>query len=174
MVRIIAGSLKNRLVNYGKKFTIRPTQDRVKAAMFSILGDLNDFRIADLFSGTGNLGIEALSRGAAFCSFVEFDSQNVLLIRQNLANLGLEQQAEVIRADALKFLAAKPDFDLLLADPPYNYAKYSDLLEAFSRLAPGTRVMLETDHRFQLPAGFTPGDIKIRRNGDTNLNYFRI
>lgn len=174
MVRVIAGSLKNRTVNYGKKLTIRPTQDRVKAAMFSILGDLSDLRIADLFAGTGNLGIEALSRGAAYCTFVENDSQNVLLIRQNLANLGLEQQAEVVRADALKFLAAEPELDLLLADPPYKYANYSDLLEAFSRLAPGTRIMLETDYRFQLPAGFAPGEIKIHRNGDTNLNYFRI
>lgn len=174
MVRVIAGLLKNRPVNYGKKLTIRPTQDRVKSVLFSILGDLTGLRVADLFAGTGNLGIEALSRGAVHSTFVENDSQNVRLIRQNLSNLGLEPQAEVIQADVLKFLSNDPDFDLILADPPYKYAYYEELLKAFGKLSQPALIMLETDYRFQLPTDFRPKDLKIRRSGDTHLNFFRI
>ncbi|MCK9244189.1 MAG: 16S rRNA (guanine(966)-N(2))-methyltransferase RsmD [Candidatus Marinimicrobia bacterium] len=174
MVRVIAGLLKSRSINYGKRNTIRPTQDRVKAALFSIMGDIADQRVADLFAGTGNLGIEALSRGAASCTFVENDPQNVALIRQNLTNLGLEAQAEIVQKDALKFLEAKPEFNLILADPPYNYPFYSELLTTFQRLTPGTRIVLETDIRYRPPASFRPNDLKIRKSGDTNLIIIRI
>jgi len=174
MVRVIAGSQKNRPIKYGQKYSIRPTQDRVKAAMFSILGDVTDLQVADLFAGTGNLGIEALSRGATHCTFVEHDSQNVSLIRQNLVNLGLEQQSEIVRMDVLHFLETAPDYQLILADPPYKFEYYEELLEAFSRQKPGTRIILETDYRFQLPSSFKANEIKIRRSGDTNLNIFRI
>ncbi len=174
MVRVISGSLKNRSIYYGKILAIRPTQDRVKSAMFSIIGELGGCKVADLFAGTGNLGIEALSRGATSCTFVEIESHNSALIRQNLLTLGLEKDTEIVRTDVLKFLADMPQFDLILADPPYQYAHYSELLRSFSRLKSGTRVMLETDYRFRIPADFTPSDLKIRRSGDTNLNYFRI
>jgi 16S rRNA (guanine(966)-N(2))-methyltransferase RsmD len=133
MVRVISGSLKNRSIYYGKILAIRPTQDRVKSAMFSIIGELGGCKVADLFAGTGNLGIEALSRGATSCTFVEIESHNSALIRQNLLTLGLEKDTEIVRTDVLSVLADMPQFDLILADPPYQYAHYSELLRSFSR-----------------------------------------
>lgn len=153
---------------------IRPTQDRVKAALFSILGDITDLRIADLFAGTGNLGIEALSRGAASCTFVENNSQNVTLIRQNLIDLNLEPQAEIVQSDVLEYIKTHPMFDLILADPPYNYANYSELLSIFSHFASGTRIVLETDYRYQPPKSFQAVELRVHRSGDTNLIIMRI
>lgn len=174
MVRVIAGLLKNRPIYSSKNTTIRPTQDRVKAALFSILGDLTDLRIADLFAGTGNLGIEALSRGAAHCTFVENDPQNIALIRQNLIHLGLEQQAEIVKSDVIKYLTTIPVFNLILADPPYKYPNYTELLAAFEKLTPATHIVLETNYRFVLPESFKPAELRIRKSGDTNLNFIRI
>ncbi|MFH1213743.1 MAG: 16S rRNA (guanine(966)-N(2))-methyltransferase RsmD [Candidatus Neomarinimicrobiota bacterium] len=174
MVRIIAGSFKSRSIHYSKKLAIRPTQDRVKSALFSILGDVSDLRAVDLFAGTGNLGLEALSRGAAYCTFVENDSQNVTLIRRNLAEFGLEPKAEVIRSDVLKYLNTRPVCDLILADPPYRYPYYAELLQAFSGLALDTQIVLETDSKFQIPEFFKPAEVSVRKSGDTNLNFIRV
>ncbi|HPC35275.1 MAG TPA: 16S rRNA (guanine(966)-N(2))-methyltransferase RsmD [Candidatus Marinimicrobia bacterium] len=174
MVRVIAGLYKNQSIMSDKKATLRPTQDRVKAALFSILGDISGLKVADLFAGTGNLGIEALSRGAEHCTFVDNNWQSLALIEQNLSRLKLGQKAEIIQADVLKYLAGKPVFDLILADPPYEYPNYDELLMLFSQLQPATRIVLETDCRFGLPATFKPREIKTRKSGDTNLNFIRI
>jgi len=174
MVRVIAGLYKNQSIMSDKKATIRPTQDRVKAALFSILGDVSGLKVADLFAGTGNLGIEALSRGAERCTFVDNNWHSLNLVKHNLAKLKLEQRAEVIQADVLKYLAQKPLFDLIFADPPYEYLSYNELLILFGQLRPDTQIVLETDRRFDLPSSFKPREIKVRRSGDTNLNFIRI
>jgi 16S rRNA (guanine966-N2)-methyltransferase len=119
----------------------RPTSDRVREAVFSILASLDaveDARVLDAFAGSGALGIEALSRGAAAATFVEADGDALACIRANLAVLGPEaERATVIRGDALRVLAGPAGWDLILADPPYRW----DGWDTFLDLA-GTRTRL--------------------------------
>lgn len=106
-----------------KENTTRPTGDRVKEALFSIIaGDIYNSRVLDLFSGTGSLGIEALSRGAQFCTFVDNSRKCELLICENLGITGFEGSSKVTRGDVFKVLPVLPkeSFELILLDPPYE------------------------------------------------------
>jgi 16S rRNA (guanine966-N2)-methyltransferase len=127
----------------------RPTADRVREALFSILGDVSGARVLDLFAGSGALGIEALSRGAASVEFVDDDSRAVAAIRRNLAAVGAE--APVSRRDAMRFLArVQGRYDLVLIDPPYDSAPRlaGPLAERLPPvLAKGARVVTESDKR---------------------------
>jgi 16S rRNA (guanine966-N2)-methyltransferase len=147
----------------------RPTADRVREALFSMLGDVSGLRVLDLFAGSGALGIEALSRGAAAATFVESDSRAAATIRSNLDSLGAG--GEVSRRDALAFLgSAKGCFDLVLADPPYDSAPL--LAGQLAERLPGVlsekaRIVTESDKRHPLELPFpllrerAYGDIRI-------------
>jgi len=122
-VRVVAGDLRGRRLVAPRGSVTRPTADRVREALFSILGDVSGARVLDLYAGSGALGIEALSRGAAEATFVDSSEPAVNTIRQNLSNLGIE--ASVHRRDALTWLAGAAGgapFDLVFADPPYDSA----------------------------------------------------
>ena len=121
-MRIITGSAKGTKLLSPKNEGTRPTADRIKESVFNILGDKVYNRIVlDLLSGTGNLGIESLSRGAVSATFIDFATDK--LIRENLKRTHLEDKSEVFRADVFKklktFEAAKRSFDLIFIDPPY-------------------------------------------------------
>ena len=120
-MRVIAGKAKGRTLNTPHGQATRPTSDRVKEAMFSIIQfDLPGAKVLDLFGGTGQLGIEALSRGAESAVFVDERADACLLIKENLIKTGLTSQAKVIRSDYASYLHAKPEkFDIILLDPPY-------------------------------------------------------
>jgi 16S rRNA (guanine966-N2)-methyltransferase len=170
-VRVIAGRYGGRRLQAPAGAATRPTSDRVREALFSILGDrVDDARVLDLFAGSGALGIEALSRGAGDATFVDSAPAAVAALRANLAALGAH--AEVVRADALRWLrtasAAARQYDLVFLDPPYRRAPglgaaLSDLLPA--ALAPGALVVSESDRRspLELPIHLTDE----RRYGDT-------
>ena len=120
-MRVVAGTLGGRRINAGDSETIRPTADRVREAMFNSLysiGAITDAVVLDLFAGSGALGIEALSRGAARAVFVENDRQALKILRENLASLGLADQATVVPADGSTFLAHAEPYDLLVAGSP--------------------------------------------------------
>jgi 16S rRNA (guanine966-N2)-methyltransferase len=122
-VRVVAGELRGRKLSAPRGADTRPTADRVREALFSILGDIAGARVLDLYAGSGALGIEALSRGAAAATFVDSSTAAVAAIRANLSALGIE--GIVHRRDALTWLAAaadSPPFDLVFADPPYDAA----------------------------------------------------
>jgi 16S rRNA (guanine966-N2)-methyltransferase len=122
-MRIIAGSRKGARIFAPKGRETRPTSDRVREALFSLIGPVDDAAALDLFAGSGALGLEALSRGARSCVFVESDPDAVRTIGRNLEKLGLTG-ATVLRADALSALAAEAGagrrYDLVLVDPPYG------------------------------------------------------
>ena len=119
-MRVVAGELGGRRLAAPKGGGVRPTADRVREALFSILGDVGGARVLDLFAGTGALAIEALSRGAAEATLVDTDTAPAT---RNLAALGLEGRAEVVRADARAFLRReRGTFDLVFCDPPYRLA----------------------------------------------------
>ena len=144
-MRVIAGDLGGRRLRAPRSDAIRPTGDRVREALFSILGDLEGLAVLDLYCGTGALGIEALSRGALAATFVDLDPGPA---ERNVSDLGIGPEATVQRADALRFLEGDPGtYDLVLCDPPYRLARrlgpeLDRLLPP--RLAGNARVIVET------------------------------
>ena len=153
---------------------MRPTSDRVREALFARLGALEGARVLDLYAGTGALGIEALSRGAAEATFVERAAASLAVLRSNIASLDLESQARVLRGDALGVIRrlgrSGPCFDLVLADPPYASDDARPILEALRDaeiVADLGTVVLETSRRHPVPA--VPGwrVASERRYGDT-------
>ena len=148
-MRIIAGKWRGRTLEAPPGMATRPTADRVREALFSMLasrlGSFEDLRVADLFAGSGALGFEALSRGAAHATFVESDPKAAAAIRRNADKLGVSVQ--VLAGSALSLPRAEP-FDLVLADPPYAPGSGTAVVEAIVRadwLAPGGWLSVETN-----------------------------
>ncbi len=160
-MRIIAGQLRGRSLLAPPGSATRPTADRVREALFSMLvsrlGTFEDLRVADLFAGSGALGFEALSRGAAEAVFVETDAKAQAAIKANAAKLGLTDKVRVLGGSALALPRSDP-FDLILADPPYANGSGSAVVKAVMDagwLAPGGWLSVETDRR----DGVDPGDL---------------
>jgi 16S rRNA (guanine966-N2)-methyltransferase len=168
-VRVVAGEFGGRRLRMPKGAPTRPTADRVREALFSMLGDLSGVRVLDLYAGSGALGIEALSRGAESALFVERDPRAVSVIERNLADLGLEQG--VIRDDALRFIArGKGVFDVVFCDPPYDSGPriagtLAERLPAL--LADNARIVTESDKRNPLELSFPL--VRERSYGDTRI-----
>ncbi len=132
-MRVIAGTLGGRKLESPDGVSIRPTSDRVREAVFNTLFgmiDIEGARVVDLFSGSGALGIEALSRGAGHCTFVDDAAASVRLIRANLTGLGLADRSDVVQADAITWARRAGRADVVLADPPYGYGAIGDLADA--------------------------------------------
>jgi 16S rRNA (guanine966-N2)-methyltransferase len=178
-MRVIAGRYGGRRLTAPKGRTTRPTSERVREALFAMLGDVEGARVLDLFAGTGALGIEALSRGAERAVFVESDRAAIEVLRANLTALGLgEEQAQIRREHAGEALRMarkrKETYDLILIDPPYGQAlRWGPRLSATlpAVLAPRARVVLESDRRTPLDLGL--GFEKERRYGDTTIAIHR-
>lgn len=176
MTRIVAGSAGGRRLRVPPRGT-RPTSERVREAVFSALesaGRIAAARVLDLYAGSGALGLEALSRGAAGATFVESDGRAAALIRSNAADLGLTGQ--VLRGKVTGVLADPPaaPFDLVLADPPYGCTELGTVLRLLTAgwLAPGAVLVVEVAARDgdpPWPPGITPG--RTRRYGDTAVHW---
>ena len=121
-MRVITGTAKGRRLITAEGLDIRPTSDRVKEAIFSILQfDVAGSTVLDLFAGSGQLGIEALSRGASLCIFIDNSRRAQEIVKENLKNTGLFSKARVVAAEYASFLASTRDsFDIALLDPPYH------------------------------------------------------
>ncbi len=128
-LRITGGDLKGRKL-YVPPF-IRPTQNKVKKAIFDILGkQVINSTFLDLFAGSGNIGIEALSRGARLCVFVEKNFKCVSIIKKNVYELKLQEKSKIIKEDSEKFILKQNNkFDIIFADPPYNYVLKKKFIE---------------------------------------------
>lgn len=171
-MRVVAGTLGGRRLHAPAGGT-RPTADRVREALFAMLGSVEGAFALDLFAGSGALGIEAISRGAASAVFVDRDSRAVAAIGRNLADLGIE--ARVHRRDALAFLRSRAasqasDFDLIFLDPPYSSA--DRLAGPLAELLPATvkrdaRIVTESDKRVPLELGLPL--VLERSYGDTRI-----
>lgn len=171
-MRVIAGEFRGRRLA-APRGAVRPTADRVREALFAMLGPVEGARVLDLFAGTGALAIEALSRGAAGAVLVDRDPAPA---RRNVADLGLGERARVVRADALRYLArpAVAAYDLVFLDPPYRLAarveaRIDSLLPP--HLAPGARVVSESAAGRPLALGLPL--VRERRYGDTLIRVHR-
>lgn len=171
-LRIVAGELGGRFIEAPPGRRTRPTPERVREAWFNALGDrVVGARTLDLFAGSGALGIEALSRGAAHVHFVESDSRAGAVLRRNLASLELLGRSRVSRRDAFSFLeelrSRGERFDLALADPPYGSDAARRLAAAFREAPFAALLCLEHD-----PGGLgSEGVVWERRYGDTELSF---
>jgi 16S rRNA (guanine966-N2)-methyltransferase len=178
-MRVIAGRLGGRRLSAPRGRTTRPTSDRVREALFSMLGPIDGASVLDLFAGTGALGIEALSRGAANVLFVERDAAAVAALKGNLERLELaEPLARVRVGEALVALRsarrAGETYDLVFVDPPYDQLRDSE--RELSALLPtvlgaGARVVVESDRR--APAELPLGVVRRKRYGDTTITIHR-
>lgn len=178
-MRIISGDLKGRRLKSVGKLKIRPPLDKVKQAIFDILkNDILDKEVLDLFSGSGSLGIEAVSRGAKKVIFVESSFKNQKLLKDNIKLLNLEDKVEVILANVSKFLDVladkKEQFDLIFVDPPFlkNWAqKILDKIEQYQILKPEGIVVLH-HHKKEIPQTGRLSLIKQRKFGDNLVSFY--
>ncbi len=178
-MRIIAGEWRGRRIDAPEGQGTRPTSDRAREGLFSMLasrlGSFEGLRVGDLFAGTGALGLEALSRGAAHCTFVEKDRAALDMLQRNIAKLGADERAE-LRAQSVEH-AAPPSlpFDLLLMDPPYRTALAQAALDRISGkgwLAPGAWVSVEVSgEEIAVPPALTLE--AERRFGKATILLFR-
>lgn len=170
-LRVSGGEVGGRRL--GAPRGIRPTQALVREAIFDVVAtQLADAVVVDLFAGSGALGIEALSRGAARATFVDQDEQAVRVIRRNLEELGLAGRGRAVRADVVRWLRASAGevkgASLVLLDPPYNDAVLEHALALLDALtAEGTTVVVEHAHRNPLPDLSRLRPVRQRRYGDT-------
>jgi 16S rRNA (guanine966-N2)-methyltransferase len=182
-MRVVGGSLRGRVLAGPKSAAIRPTADRLRESLFNILahayGDpITGARVLDLFAGTGALGIEALSRGAAFALFVDQSAEARALLRENVAALGLGGTSRIFRRDATKLGPSHPlePFSLAFLDPPYGQGLAQAALGsalAGGWLLPGALIVIEetTKARFVVPAEFT--ELERRTYDDTEFVFLR-
>lgn len=178
-MRVITGSARGRRLGELEGMETRPTTDRVKEGMFNILQfDIEGRRVLDLFAGTGQLGIECLSRGAASAVFVDRRADAVKLIRENLKVTDLQDRARVVAGDSMEYLKSlRETFDLVLLDPPYA----AGLLEPaiahivrFDILAPHGIIVAEHPAERTLPAAQPPYRLhRTYRYGKIGLTVYR-
>jgi 16S rRNA (guanine966-N2)-methyltransferase len=169
-VRIVAGRYKGRTLYAPRGSAVRPTSDKIRGAIFNVLGDIEGLRVLDLFAGTGALGIEALSRGVADATFVDTDPAPA---QRNLDAIGVASKVQ--RVDALRFLANTiARFDLVFLDPPYSSppslgAGLTQSLPAV--LSNDARIVTESDKRNPLDLGYP---VEFERDyGDTRIRVHR-
>jgi 16S rRNA (guanine966-N2)-methyltransferase len=170
-VRIVAGQWRGRKLKAPKSDAVRPTADRVREAWMSIVSPwIPEARVLDLFSGSGALGIEALSRGAASADFVENSAPSIRLIEENLALVDAGDRAHIHRADAVRFIERlEPNsYDLAFADPPYDLGLATKIAEQWLTIPFAGILGIEHRRDERLPAGGEP-----RRYGSTVITFYR-
>ena len=182
-MRVIAGKARGTRLVSPRGMHTRPTADRVREALFSIIGsrlELERARIIDICAGTGSLGIEALSRGAGSCCFIENDRNAVAILSRNLVSTHLLEQADILEMDlqkALRILSKRGKmFDIAFFDPPYNSELYSIVPETICRLsllAAGAIFIAETSAKTVLPERLESLVKDSRRvYGDSALEFY--
>jgi 16S rRNA (guanine966-N2)-methyltransferase len=175
-VRIIAGRLKGRRLKAAAWDGLRPTSDKLRETLFNILAPrIDGARVLDGFAGTGAVGIEAFSRGAAQVTFVEQDRRAVALIEENLRGCGVEGGYTIHRGDAATVLPGLGSnaFDLILLDPPYDITSMTPVLDASSQaLAPGGLVVLEHATRREPEPATWLEPVRRVKSGDSTLTFF--
>ena len=185
-MRVIAGEARGRQLLAPKSLRVRPTADRVKEALFSMLvsrlGEFDGMRVLDIFAGTGNLGIEALSRGAAYAVFIDSHRESAELIRKNLELTRYSERAKVLLQEAsaaLKWLArGEAPFHLVFLDPPYHEGHTEAILEILSGsplVDTGTTIVAEFSSKEKIPGSFGRLQETERRvYGDTAISFLTI
>lgn len=171
-LRVVSGSARGLRLDAPGGDTTRPTSDRVREAVFNALdslGAVEDARVLDAFAGSGALGIEALSRGAAQVTFVDADAIARAIVSGNLVRTGLAERATVVGGDGVREAGRGP-WDLVLLDPPYGTDRWDDLLAAAAEgMADDGVIVVESDREIAAPKGLDV--IRMRRYGSTVVSF---
>ncbi len=165
-MRVVAGEFRGRKLSAPAGDTTRPTTDRVREAVFNSLDSmdlLDDAVVVDLFAGSGAMGIEALSRGAARCTFVERDRAALQALRANLSTLGLDNRTTVVTSDVLAWVPSMRGVDLAIIDPPYTFDGWERLLE----LLQVSYALCESAREVTAPPGWDT--LRVKRYGRTTV-----
>ncbi len=179
MIRVITGQYKGFKLFTPPGNSVRPTTNRVKEYIFSVLNQqIKDNHVLDLFAGSGNLGIEALSRGAGECKFVDSSSKSLDFVRRNIEKCGCQAQTFRMNAESfLKFSQQKNwSFDLVFCDPPYNYKKLSELLlkmDQLNILQKKCFLICETGPQNTISVSDTFQIFKQKNFGDTQIIIYQ-
>ncbi len=179
-MRVITGTARGRRLRTLEGNDVRPTTDRVKEAVFSVIQfDIEGRRMLDLFAGSGQMGIEALSRGAAEAVFVDSSPHSVAVVRENLRACGLNGAAVVVQGDALSYLvprAGRQEFDYAFLDPPYGKGILQSVLPAVASVVkPGGAIICESPAEEELPKAV--GDFVVDRQyryGKIKVTFYRV
>ena len=169
-MRVVAGELRGRKISAPDGTTTRPTTDMAREAIFNALTSIDvivDAAVLDLFAGSGALGIEALSRGAKHCTFIERDREALASLQDNIKKLGLTDRTTVIRADVLIAATKVSGIDLVMADPPYEFKNWQGLLANIT--AP--LVVAESNREITGLNGWE--SVRSKRYGRTHVTYLR-
>lgn len=176
-MRVIAGDFKGRRLKAPDWPGVRPTSDKLRETLFNVIAArVPGARVLDVFAGTGAIGLESLSRGAARAAFIEHDRRAAMLIRDNAHLCGAQDRCVIIRDTAERALSRQIEgspFDLIVLDPPYEFEPLGTVLDAAVRhLAPDGLLILE--HAFRRPAPAVAGADSVRtiRSGDSALTMF--
>lgn len=177
-MRIVGGTLRGRVLRAPPGMDTRPTSEKVREAIFNILPDVEGMEVLDLFAGSGALGIEALSRGAAFATFVDRGKPALTALNANLHDLGVADRAKVLTGDAVtlasRHVPQRP-WMLVFIDPPYQSDLAVRSATALANLTPDAIVVIEHDRRHAPPD--TLGSLlrtDERKYGDTMVSFFRV
>ncbi len=169
-MRVITGTARGRRLKTPENYDIRPTTDNVKESVFNIIQfDIEGRRVLDLFAGTGQLGIECLSRGAAEAVFIDENTAAVKIVKENLKTCGFT--AAVLQQDALSYLRHCGKFDLVFVDPPYDSGLYESVLETINSvdiLSDGGIILCESRREKSLP------DMRAPYRKKKEYNYGRV
>lgn len=179
-MRVIAGKAKGLHLRAPSTSRVRPATDKVKGAIFNILGNIEGVRALDLFAGTGSVGIEALSRGARECHFVESDRATVRVVEKNLDHCRLKDLAQVwnmpVSQGISKLSRKNKSFDLVFVDPPYDRSYVNSTLEMLAQsplLGENTVVVVEHSPR-EMPQEGKLAVIDQRRYGQTTISFLKV
>ena len=181
-MKVISGSLKGRKIEGYNIDGTRPTMDRVKESLFGMIQDyIKDSIVLDLFAGSGQLGIEAISNGAKLCYFIDNNNEVIKTLNKNISNLKIKDNSRIILSDWKKFLNDSSNsnikFDLIFVDPPYDYDVYEKILEKVSSLNllnPNGLIILE-HHNLNLKDKYNNLSLfKQKKYGNKSVNIYKI
>lgn len=181
-MKITGGRIRGRRLATPGNLEIRPSSNKVREAIFNIIGqDLSGSRVLDLFSGTGLLGMEALSRGAMLAVFVDHGAQSLALIKKNLALCGYEPSGRICKWNLAKGLPRNrlfldTTYDLVFLDPPYKSGPTARLMKELSvskQLEPGALIVLESAKTIETKDAMSLPLVETRTYGDTKLSFFK-
>lgn len=176
-MKVITGSLRGRrLDTLGGEEITRPTSQSTKEALFSAIQfELEDKKVLDLFAGSGQLGIEAISRGARHCTFVESNKQAYAVVEQNIKKCKIEDKCTLVFSQASSFLMNKNNFDIVFADPPYHKGLIEKCLPRLvGMMNDGGVIICESARDEELPENVDGWCVdRVRNYGKTKLSYYR-
>lgn len=176
-MKVITGSLRGRrLDTLGGEEITRPTSQSTKEALFSAIQfELDDKKVLDLFAGSGQLGIEAISRGARHCTFVESNKQAYAVVEQNIKKCKIEDKCTLVFSQASSFLMNKNNFDIVFADPPYHKGLIEECLpKLVGMMNDGGVIICESARDEELPENVDGWCVdRVRNYGKTKLSYYR-